>query len=256
MLKQLLRRLIPPGARRAYHRFRLRQEARRNADRSPQDVFTHIYRNGQWGKGDGGAFHSGTGSRDAHVVGPYVAAMRAELGSHAGGPPRVVDLGCGDFTVGRQLVDLASDYTAADVVPELLEHLKATVHDPRVRFVQLDITRDDLPAADVCFVRQVFQHLSNAQIAAALQRLRRYPVVYVTEHYPAPGPAVVPNRDKVQGAGIRLYDQSGVFLDAPPFSLPAERLRLILEVAEAGDGRTAEDLLYPPGVIRTYKLTQ
>jgi SAM-dependent methyltransferase len=255
MLKQLLRRLVPPGIRRAYHRYRLRQEARRNAGRSPQEVFSDIYRNGRWAKGDGRAFHSGTGSRDAHVVGPYVAAMRAELLAHPGGPPRVVDLGCGDFTVGRQLLDLAAEYTAADVVPELIEHLKATVSDPRVRFVQLDLTRDELPAGDVCFVRQVFQHLSNAQIAAALDRLRRYPIVYITEHHPAPGPAVVPNRDKVQGAGIRLYDHSGVFLDAPPFGLPAERLQLVLEVPEAADGLPHEDRLYPPGVIRTHKLT-
>jgi SAM-dependent methyltransferase len=128
-----------------------------------------------------------------------------------------VDLGCGDFTVGKKIAALGIDYTGADVVPALIRHHSALHGSDRVRFLQLDIVNDTLPEGDLCLIRQVLQHLSNAQIATILPKLARYRHVLITEHYPAPGPHVVPNRDKTHGHDTRIEDDSAVFLEHTPF---------------------------------------
>jgi hypothetical protein len=75
-------------------------------------------------------------------------------------------------------------------------------------------------------LRQVLQHLSNQEIERVLANCRRYRWLIVTEHLPA-ATDVVPNLDKPHGPDTRVYDRSGVFLEAPPFDLP---VRILLEV--------------------------
>jgi hypothetical protein len=95
-------------------------------------------------------------------------------------------------------------------------------------------------------LRQVLQHLSNRQIQAILPKLARYRWVIVTEHLPSERSRVVANLDKVHGSHVRIADRSGVYLDQPPFSLPANSMRTILEMPGVGmpDG-------VDPGIIRT-----
>src|SRR5262249_41309949 len=84
--------------------------------------------------------------------------------------------------------------------------------------------------ADLCLVRQVLQHLSNHQIGAVLRKLQQYPLVMITEHYPAPdAAAIVPNKDKAAGADTRITDGSAVFLDRPPFNLAIVQLLVDVE---------------------------
>jgi hypothetical protein len=248
-MKSWLRSLIPSSILRAYHRTKQSRENRRNSNRSPEEVFTEIYREEKWGAGTG-PFCSGTGSLDESITRPYVAAVCSYLRSFGGGKPHVVDLGCGDFVVGRQLVEDCGSYTGVDVVPELVQHHQASENDPRIRFQCLDIVRDELPPGDVCIIRQVLQHLSNDQIVKILSKLRQYRAVIITEHYPADRSAVVPNRDKVHGGGIRLFENSGVYLDQPPFNLPMRSMELMVEVPGHGFEK-----LYDPGVIRTYLIS-
>jgi SAM-dependent methyltransferase len=134
----------------------------------------------------------------------------------------VVDLGCGDYRVGRQLRDLAIDYTGVDVVPMLVARNNDAFGSARVRFVCKDITRDPLPAGELCIVRQVLQHLSNAQIASVLARLAAFRFAVVAEHHPAR--LFRPNLDKNTGADTRIDFDSGVYLEHPPFSVPNARL--------------------------------
>ena len=87
----------------------------------------------------------------------------------------------------------------------------------------LDATVDPLPRGDLVLVRQVLQHLTNTQIQSVVKQVRHFKYVVVTEHIPI-GKDRIPNRDKVHGPDIRLYSNSGVFLDQPPFNLPVEEL--------------------------------
>lgn len=217
--------------------------------KSAAEVFSEIDARGTWG-GRPGEFSSGSGTRNEGVVTPCVSVIERLADERGFRGKAFMDPGCGDFSVGRRLVHLCSRYTGVDVVPALLECNRAMFGDATTWFVKLDATRDDLPPGDVCFIRQVLQHLSNGQIRAILDKLSRYRGVFITEHHPSPNPGIVPNLDKVHGGDIRLYRNAGVYLDEPPFSLPAARLQLVLEVPGAGLGGDVDQ-----GMIRTYLST-
>lgn len=247
-MKRLLKALTPPPLLDAYRGVQRWLRGRRDEPRPPREVFAEIYRAGRWGAAADG-FCSGTGSLEPAIVEPYVAKVIEILRTLGPERPVVADLGCGDFRIGSRLVEHSAGYVGVDVVPELVQRLAVNHTDPRLRFECLDLTTDELPAADVCLLRQVLQHLSNRQILAVLPKLARYRVALVTEHLPSPGRQVVPNRDKVHGAEIRLARGSGVYLDQPPFDLPAEAIETVLEVPGHALERGAD-----PGVIRTVRI--
>jgi hypothetical protein len=246
----VLRALIPNGFKERYRLLRRVFEHAGNRHRSAEEVFTAIYARNQWG-GRAGEFCSGSGSQSAAITDPYVAAIM-ELADREGfRGTAFVDLGCGDFAVGRRLLPLCSSYVGVDVVRPLIEHNGELFGNATTKFMHLDIAEDELPPGDVCFVRQVLQHLSNAQIAAVLEKLARYRWVLITEHHPSDNAAIVPNRDKVHGGDVRVLDNSGVYVCAPPFALPAESVSPVIAVAGSnlGVGRDSGvicTLLYKP----------
>lgn len=215
--------------------------------RDAEGVFTEIYRKNIWG-GEPGTIYSGGGSHDSALATPYLSLMRSQAEAHGYAAAVFVDLGCGDMAIGRELIPLCRAFVGVDVAGFVVEHNRAELGAYNVRFVHADIVADELPDGDVCFVRQVFQHLSNRQIAAVLPKLRRYRHVYITEHIPSSGDWV-PNRDKPHGAGIRLTVGSGVDLTAAPFGIAPEEIGVVLEVAcgASGDAGVIRTVLYNPG---------
>ena len=218
--------------------------ALRNRKRPNSAIFSETYGSKTWGGDEG--FFSGQGSRAGHIVEPYVAVLGHELRERFGGKATVVDLGCGDFAVGSRLTPHCRSYVGVDVVPELVQRLQDRHRSERVRFEVADITRDPLPRGDVCLIRQVFQHLSNQEILSVLIRLGGFKAVYVTEHLPIPERLSKPNLEKAHGPDIRLWRNSGVYLDQPPFGLPTAALSTVLEVP----GSVPFARLHP-GVVRT-----
>jgi hypothetical protein len=198
-------------------------------------IFGSIYAEGRWGRdaADPQGWFSGTGSRDPAIADMYVAAIR-EFAAQFGAPPSVADLGCGDFHIGLRLRNLFGTYIACDVVPALIDHNRARFGALGVDFRALDITAQDLPRADILLVRQVLQHLSNADIAGFVRRVAgacRWLVV--TEHWPDTTD-FTPNAVKPTGSGIRLDQHSGVVLTEPPFNLAVAEARRLCAVPEAG----------------------
>ena len=190
-----------------------------------REVFRDIYARKSWGSDDSAPFFSGVGSR-GEAAAVYVEAMSALLAEQrvtTGRPITIIDLGCGDFQIGKALVSRMPDmiYIGCDIVPELVVHNQATYGDDRVSFRRIDIVADPLPKGDVCLVRQVLQHLSNADIARFLTSLD-YPCVYVTEGQPETQSGPV-NPDKTAGADVRFDWHRGIGrgleLDRPPFNL-------------------------------------
>jgi hypothetical protein len=206
--------------------------------KTTREVFETIYRERMWGgRFSRHRFYSGAGSRDERVVGPYIAAVRTYLTARANAPA-IVDIGCGDFSVGCRLVDLASRYVACDVVQPLIEEHRKRFFMSNVEFKVVDAIEDSLPAGDVALIRQVFQHLSNDQVAAVLPRLNQYRTAIITEHVPT-GSDFVPNLDVSAGLDTRLRLNSGLVVTAPPFNMSVKTSRVICEVPWDG------------GVIRT-----
>jgi SAM-dependent methyltransferase len=207
-----------------------------------RDIFSEVYATAQWG-GKRGEFYSGRGSQP-EVTGPYCDMIRQFIAEHD--IRTVLDVGCGDFEVGQRIACLGVAYTGVDVVPALIERNRERYASATVKFECLDVTVDSLPRADLCLVRQVFQHLSNAQIAAALAQLDSFSHVIVTEHYPAELERCVPNLDKAPGPDTRLLEGSAVFLDRPPFERSARLLLTTRAPATLEPGETLRSFLVAP----------
>ena len=186
-------------------------------------IFSRIYQIDRWGS-DGSKFFSGVGSRGL-PVGVYVDAVARELTE----PHTIVDLGCGDFVVGRELLKRFPEalYIGCDIVPGLIQHHQRFYADERVSFRVLDIVSERIPDGDVHLVRQVFQHLSNADISRTLEKLRASPCVIVTEGLPMTESGPV-NPNKFVSGDTRFDTStgigSGVHLDKPPFNKRLEEL--------------------------------
>ena len=205
-----------------------------------RDLFTAIYDRGLWGRDHGDIF-SGDGS-DGAVADRYCVAISGFIRALGRPSVTVVDIGCGDFRVGRRLLAPWVRYIGVDIVPALIARNTRLYGGDSVEFVCLDAVDEDPPDGDVCLVRQVFQHLSNDDIEQMLGRLTKYPHLFVTEHCPASDVEVVPNLDKPTGPAIRL-PRSGVYLEAPPFNLAG--VRPVLTVPAPGGG-----------VLRTVRISQ
>lgn len=247
VMKTFLRSFAPQPVVSGYRRLKHLVEQRRARDMTAEEVFTEIYDKKHWAGHASDAFSSGSGSITEGLVAPYVAAVRDAIACESDRPLVFVDLGCGDFRVGRQLAALSARYIGVDVVRPLIDHHRALHATATVSFLHLDMAKDELPDGDVCFVRQVLQHLSNDQILAVLGKLKKYPWVFITEHYPSDTRRVVPNRDKVHGRDTRVHYDSGVYLTEPPFGLPADALTEVVQVPGAGMPEG-----HDPGVIRTF----
>lgn len=211
--KTTLRAALPEVLMRHVGRARLRKLRRRFGKLSRAETFSTIYREYRWGRRDEGEFCSGSGSAGV-AADVYCRMIEQYVTAHQIGS--IVDLGCGDFRIGSRLAALPVQYRGVDIVPELVEHNRKKYGSQRVTFQCLDIVQDPLPAGELCLLRQVLQHLSNAEIQTLLSRLAAYPHVIVTEHVPS-GLVPLPNLDKPHGPDTRLPDGSGVFLALPPF---------------------------------------
>ena len=89
-----------------------------------------------------------------------------------------------------------------------------------------------LPSGDVAILRQVLQHLSNAEIKSVVEKLYDFKYVILTEHLPEED--FEPNKDIISGQGIRLKKQSGVNLSASPFNFKFKEEKQLLSVPSPG----------------------
>lgn len=226
-----VRRVLPVPVRRTINRLRMRRSTKSFEGLANRDIFSAVYSNSSyWGNQDGTPFTSGEGTSAAEATDPYVDAVTALLDSFPQ-PPRVVDLGCGDFTVGARLRPHCGAYTACDVVPEVVESNWERYSDADVEFLTIDAARDPLPEGDVVFIRQVLQHLSNADIAAVVPKLSAFDHIIITEHVPAG--AHEPNLDMPTGPWTRLSLVSGVDIALAPFELPFVKSSVLCEVPQS-----------------------
>jgi SAM-dependent methyltransferase len=182
-MKSATKMVTPSPVRRLVGEYLARRWNARHEGRPVAEIFSAIYREGRWGKQPDGDVASGDGSHTPTVVLPHVNAVREFLESLPS-PPSVVDLGCGDFNVGRRLRPYCGRYVACDVVPALIQRNRDKFAGMEVDFRCLDIIEDDLPPGDIGFLRQVLQHFSNSQISSVVQKLYRYKFLVLTEHVP------------------------------------------------------------------------
>ncbi len=173
-----------------------------------------VYEMKLWGANNT-KFYSGYGSHQSNIVAPYIDAVTSFLSSFKD-PITVCDLGCGDFNIGKQLIQCAKKYIAVDIVSDLIIYNKERFKKTNLEFQCLDIAVDNLPSADCVIVRQVLQHLSNNEVQNVVKKLRDFKYVILTEHLPEGD--FIPNKDIISGQGIRLKKHSGLNLIEHPFN--------------------------------------
>lgn len=216
-MKNVIKKLIPKWFMRLYISIK-------NRTKSPEEIFTEIYNNNLWGiSPDGRQYCSGFGTIDPNVE-KYIKILRNFISEFE--IKSVFEIGCGDFTIMKSILSQTDiKYIGSDIVKSLIDHLTDSYGDENVRFIPMDaITSEKYPVADLCIIRQVLQHLSNAQISEIIRKTKKYTFVIITEHVP-----LYPkkkNDDKITSGYIRLqnHNTSGVYLDATPFSLNCKKL--------------------------------
>lgn len=184
-----------------------------------KDVMTQIYDKHLWG-GNAHDYYSGFGSHDNTIVKPYLEAVINFLKSFTE-PLTICDLGCGDFNIGKHLVEFTEKYIAVDIVEPLIERNKTLFKYNNLEFQCLDISKDELPSGDCAILRNVLQHLSNSEIQDIVNKLESFKYLILTEHIPKGN--FIPNKDIIAGQGIRLKQNSGVNLTKVPFNLRTKK---------------------------------
>lgn len=239
MLRGFLRSILPSWSRKLLRDLQSKTfgEEMGYAGKSEAEIFDSIYRNGIWNEAGIRQPTSGKGSHDEKIIIPYIKEISQLLLDIK--PDTILDIGCGDFNVGRNFAQFAREVIACDISNEILEiNKKKFVKLRNVNFRRLDLAKDQLPRADVAFVRQVLQHLSNTSIQAFVESVnlnKPFRYLVLTEHLPA-STSFEPNIDKPSGPNIRAWKGSGILLDEHPFNLKARSRRVLLEIPEpAGD---------------------
>lgn len=197
---------------------------------SNEVIFTSIYLKYRWGRQSKKFnFYSGDGSHLKSITNNYIEKV-SRIIEESVIRPIVVDIGCGDFNIGKNFVKLSEKYIACDVVLPVIEYNKKKFKAPNLIFLALDATRDEIPVGDILILRQVLQHLSNADILKVIENIKsKFKYLIFTDHQPS-GSDWKPNVDKLTGANTRIELASGLDLTLPPFNLQVESITLVDEV--------------------------
>lgn len=113
-----------------------------------RQTFQSVYTTGVWGAGGPDEFYSGIGSDD-EMVEPYARVVRELIGEKR--IRTIVDVGCGDFRVGRAIRTPATRYVGVDIVASLIERNRRLFGDAATQFVCLDAVESPFPRAICVF---------------------------------------------------------------------------------------------------------
>jgi SAM-dependent methyltransferase len=188
-----------------------------------KERFTRIYRINMWGAEDGiTETVSGPGSTLSHTEG-----IREDLPVlfQTFGISSVLDAGCGDFNWMQGVIAKSGvNYIGVDLVDELIQANQQKFGSDTVNFLSLDITRDDLPTADLVICRECLFHLSLDQIHLFLNNfLRSQSEFLLTTNY---GKSEIQKNQDVETGFFREID-----LTAEPFNLPDDFLYSIKDTS-------------------------
>lgn len=192
------------------------------------EIFNEIYQNGFWGKSKDGFTSSGEGSHNPKLIFPYIKSVKNFLLDQDFST--IVDIGCGDFNIGKNFVNYANRYVACDVSDFILKrNIERYSSYKNLEFKKLDLGIDILPEGDICILRQVLQHISNQDIINFCNKINSYnPYKYLilTEHLPLIEKFTF-NLDKPSGPKTRIGIGSGVILHKQPFNLKFKKFYLL-----------------------------
>ncbi|MFN5620546.1 MAG: hypothetical protein ACK478_04520 [Flavobacteriales bacterium] len=188
--------------------------------------FTEIYKKNLFNGGDS---ISGQGSDmfQTRIISVEIPKLLKKLNVKT-----FLDAPCGDF-FWMQHVDLSGiDYVGLDIVDELVANNNQQFGNDSRKFVCKNIVNDLLPMGELIMIRDCWVHLSNANVLASVENLKRSKVTYLlTTSFPN----IKSNPDLT---GI----WRPINLTLPPFNFP-QPMEIITEGCTENEGRYADKSL-------------
>lgn len=201
---------------------RVKSFIRRRVSFSPSmdAVFSEIFEQRTWGDDESVSGPGSTLARTA-TFRDEIALLLKSLSANT-----LLDAGCGDFNWLKETQLGAVRYFGVDVVPKLIAHNQQAFGNDTRTFLNLDMTRDSLPRADVILCRDALVHFSLSDIRSALQNFKRSESTYLLATTFA---ELGKNTEIVTGSWRPIN------LQLAPFSFP-EPLQVIDEKCEHSGG--------------------
>src|SRR5438105_7007368 len=140
--------------------------------------FSYIFDNNVWGSEDS---NSGLGSSllETQVLRREIPIVLSKIKAQS-----ILDIPSGDFHWMSEVALGPVSYTGADIVEAIVTRNRKEFSSNRRQFLQLDVTTDPLPHADLILCRDCLVHLSYANIARALANMKRSGAPWIlTTHF-------------------------------------------------------------------------
>jgi hypothetical protein len=225
-MRELARRVLPEKVLNFLRTAITASRTKRLQGLSLPEAFDEVYRKKMWKQGDS---LSGLGS-EGELAGQYLSFLESYIDTH--NIKSIGDAGCGDFAIGSRICGRVESYIGLDVSGFIIERNKRAFGNLKnVSFAQCDLTDTIFPETDLVCIRQVLQHLTNAQIALILANLQKSPGwrrVLITEDVSDPLDDSRANADlAAHTVDTRVNHGGGVFIDRPPFNIAARRVKSI-----------------------------
>jgi hypothetical protein len=204
-LKALIR--LFPGGKALTDRLSIRRRQRKLERIGDAEArFTHIYDANAWKDEES---RSGAGS-SMRTTRELRAVLPGLVGEFRVG--RLLDAPCGDYHWFRHVErDPPFEYIGGDIVQKLIDANTSAYGSEDTSFLHLDITQDELPAADLWMCRDCMIHLSYDMTEQALRNFAGSGIEYLlaTTHRKVTGNIDIPT------GHCRMIN-----LELPPYNLP------------------------------------
>ena len=190
-------------------------------------IFSEIYFSRAWGDEES-VSGPGSGVQRTAAFRSNLSVLLEELHAEV-----LLDAGCGDFNWMKETELAGCRYIGVDVVSDLIRKNEQEYETPDRTFLNLDLTRDNLPQADVILCRDCLVHFSFEHIFNAIQNFKRSKSRYLLTTTFIRWPR---NTDITTGEWRQIN------LQIPPFELP-KAITLIDEKCEHSGGVYADKRL-------------
>lgn len=126
-----------------------------------KDIFNFIYKTNFWSD------RSGPGS-DPKNAKPWIETVNLFLENK--GIESVLDLGCGDWRIGKELNLDNKNYVGVDVSSIIIKEIDYN-SKPNISFVSDDIETMIFPKVDLVIIKDVLQHLPNSSVKIIMSKI-------------------------------------------------------------------------------------
>ena len=139
------------------------------------EIFTEIYETCKWGNNTTSQYKgsSGGGSEPFINLTTYVPFLKEFIQKNF--IVSVVDLGCGDFKIGKDIYDDLKyvKYYGYDAYNGVINYNKLNNQDTKYKFTHLDFynNKEDICSGDLCILKDVLQNWKNEDIYCFLDYL-------------------------------------------------------------------------------------